>query len=248
MTRAAVRAVVGVALFAGIAAAQSAPSVADRRIALPFRVGEELVYKVKFGRIPAGTAHMKVVGVEDIRGHPSFHVVFTVDGGVKWVMEVHDRWDSWIDTVTLASRRHVQDIHDGRYQRHTRYEIFPEEKQYQKNDEAVQPSVALPLDEGSFIYFMRTARVPVGQAREFHQYFMPDRNPVVIRALRRDTVEVPSGRYPAVVVRPTIRTKGLFAEDGEAQIWFSDDAKSYVVQMQTKFAGFSLSLQLAEVH
>lgn len=68
------------------------------------------------------------------------------------------------------------------------------------------------------------------------------------RALRRDTVEVPSGRYPAVVVRPSIRTKGLFAEDGEAQIWFSDDARAYVVQMQAKFSKFSLSLQLTEVH
>ena len=27
-------------------------------------------------------------------------------------------------------------------------------------------------------------------------------NPVVIRAFRRDTVEVPSGRYPTGVVRP----------------------------------------------
>ena len=77
---------------------------------------------------------------------------------------------------------------------------------------------------------------------------MPDRNPVVIRALRRDTVEVPSGRYPAVVVRPTIRTRGLFAEDGEAELWFSDDAHRLLVQMKTKFAGFSLSLQLSEVH
>lgn len=251
------RALAGVALlWAAAAGAQSpSPALADANVpasqlhgALPFHVGEELVYKVRFGKIPAGTARMRVEGIEDIRGHPAFHVSFTVDGGVKWLLEVHDRWDSWIDTATLASRRHVQDIHDGRYRRQTRYEIFPEEKKYRKNDDSLKASVDLPLDEGSFIYFMRTVRVPVGQTREFQQYFMPDRNPVVIRALRRDTVEVPSGRYPAVVVRPSIRAKGLFAEDGEAQIWFSDDAKSYVVQMQTKFAGFSLSLQLSEIH
>ena len=71
---------------------------------------------------------------------------------------------------------------------------------------------------------------------------------MVIRAIRRDTVEVPSGRYPAVVVRPTIRAKGIFAEDGEAELWFSDDAHRMLVQLKTKFAGFSLSLSLTEFH
>ena len=104
-----------------------------------------------------------------------------------------------------------------------------------------------PLDEWSFIYFIRTIRVAVGQTREFQRYFKPDRNPVVVRALRRDTVEVPSGRYPTVVVRPTIRANGIFAEDGQAELWFSDDARRMLVQMKTKFAGFSLSLLLTDV-
>ena len=90
-------------------------------------------------------------------------------------------------------------------------------------------------------------RVPVGQTREFQQYFKPDRNPVVIRALRRDTVEVPSGRYPTVVVRPSIRANGIFAEDGQAELWISDDAKRMLIRMESKFAGFSLSLSLTDV-
>ena len=69
----------------------------------------------------------------------------------------------------------------------------------------------------------------------------------VFRALRRDTVEVPSGRYPTVVVRPSIRARGLFAEDGEAELWFSDDSRRMLVQLRSRFAGFSLSLYLTEV-
>jgi hypothetical protein len=174
----------------------------------PFNVGEELTYRVKFGKIPVGTARMHVAGVEDVRGHPTFHLVFTIDGGLP-LFRVHDRYDSWIDTLTLASRRHVQEIREGGYKRNRRYEIFPEERAYRENDDTtLKASVDSPLDEGSFIYFIRTVRVPVGQTREFQQYFKPDRNPVVIRALRRDTVEVPSGRYPTVVVRPLHRCVG----------------------------------------
>ena len=230
-----------------------AQTVAERdagtevRGALPFSVGEQLVYKVMFGKIPVGTARMSVVGVEDVRGHPAYHLVFTIDGGIPLLFRVHDRYESWIDTLTLASRRHVEEIRQGRYTRNTRYEIFPEEKKYRENNDTLKASVDAPLDEWSFIYFIRTIRVAVGQTREFQRYFKPDRNPVVVRALRRDTVEVPSGRYPTVVVRPTIRAKGIFAEDGQAELWFSDDARRMLVQMKTKFAGFSLSLLLTDV-
>jgi hypothetical protein len=213
----------------------------------PFRVGEQLTYQVKYGRIPIGRASMTVMGIEDVRGRPSYHVAFKIDGGLPG-LQVHDSYESWLDTATLASRRHVQEIREVRYRRTTRYEIYPEERQYRENDEdSLHASVASPLDEGSFVYFLRTVRVPVGQTREFHQYFKPDRNPVIIRAIRRDTVEVPSGRYPTVVVRPTIRARGIFAEDGEAELWISDDERRMLVQLKTRFAGFSLSLLLASV-
>lgn len=229
-----------------VVAAQQQTTEPPTTTARPFRVGEQLRYQVRYGRIPVGHATMSVVGVEDVRGRPSYHVTFAIDGGLPG-LQVHDRYESWLDTATLASRRHVQEIREVRYRRSTRYEIYPEEQRYRENDEdSLRTSVALPLDEGSFVYFMRTVRVPVGQTREFHQYFKPDRNPVVIRALRRDTVEVPSGRYPTVVVRPQIPARGIFAEGGEAELWFSDDAERVLVQLKTKFAGFSLSLLLVE--
>ena len=58
---------------------------------------------------------------------------------------------------------------------------------------------------------------------------------------------MPSGRYPTVVVRPSIRARGLFAEDGEAELWFSDDSRRMLVQLRSRFAGFSLSLYLTEI-
>ena len=84
-------------------------------------------------------------------------------------------------------------------------------------------SVSNPLDDGSFIYAVRAAAVKVGETRQENRYFRPDRNPVVFAGLRKETVSVPAGTYTAVVVAPTIRTKGMFAEGGEAQVWFSDD-------------------------
>src|SRR4051812_40358689 len=94
------------------------------RAPVPYRVGEELTYKAKFGALPAGTARMRVEGVETVRGRQAYHVVFTLDGGIPF-FRVHDRYDSWIDVQTLSSLRHTQQISEGRYKRSTTYEIYP---------------------------------------------------------------------------------------------------------------------------
>ena len=210
---------------------------------VPFRVGEELVYRATFGKLRAGTARMRVEGIEVIRGRPAYHVVFSIDGGIP-LFRVRDRYESWIDVETLSSVRHHQEISEGRYRRSTTYEIFPELASYRKNGDSLVASVSNPLDDGSFIYAVRAAAIQVGETRREDRYFRPDRNPVVLTGLRREDVSVPAGKYTAVVVAPSIRTKGMFAEGGEAQVWFSDDERRVPVQVKSRFAGMTITLAL----
>ena len=213
---------------------------------VPFAVGEELVYRAKFGKIPAGGAKMRVEGIDTIRGRPAYHLVFTIDGGIP-LFRVRDRYESWIDRETLSSLRHRQQINEGPYHRNTTYEIFPEKAEFQKDSGALEKSVSNPLDDGSFIYAVRIAAVRVGETRRDDRYFRPDKNPVVLTGLREDTVKVGAGTFPATVVRPTIKTNGLFSENGEAYVWFSADERRLPVQMKTKFAKFFLTLTLESV-
>src|SRR5215213_8713238 len=215
------------------------------RAAVPFNVGEELTYKATFGGLPAGTARMRVDGIETIRGRQAYHLVFTIDGGVP-LFRVHDRYDSWVDVQTLASLRHRQQIHEGRYKRTTVYEIYPERATYEEAG-SVYASVAQPLDDGSFIYAIRTAAIRVGETRRDDRYFRPDRNPVVLTGLRREIVRVGAGNFAATVVRPSIKANGIFSENGDAQVWFSEDARRYPVLVKSKFAKFSLTLALQAV-
>jgi hypothetical protein len=226
--------------------AATAPIAAiSGRADVPYGVGEELTYKATFGGIPAGTARMRVQGVESVRGRQAYHVVFTIDGGVPF-FRVHDRYDSWIDVQTLASLRHRQQISEGRYHRTTDYEIYPERGTYEVGD-SVHASVAHPLDDGSFIYAIRSAGVRVGETRRDDRYFRPDRNPVVLTGLRQESVRVGAGTFAATVVRPSIKANGIFSENGEAQVWFSEDAGRYPVLLKSKFAKFSLTLSLQSV-
>lgn len=238
--------VASLALFVVRAEAQPPAPNAQPIASVPFAVGEELVFHAKFGGLPAGTARMRVDGIDTVRGKPAYHVMFTVDGGIPF-FHVHDRYESWMDVETLSSLRHEQHISEGRYHRDTRYEIMPERSEYQKNDGTLQASVANPLDDGSFIYAVRAAGIRVGETVSDDRYFIPDRNPVVLAGVREDTVKVGAGTFATTVVRPTIKSRGIFSEGGEAQVWFTNDERRLPVLLKTHFSRFSLTLSLTSV-
>jgi hypothetical protein len=224
-------------------AARPVPPADGARAAVPWRVGERLSYEVRFGRIRVGSGVMEVASTADVRGRETYHTVFRVQGRAAWY-RVNDTFESWIDTRTLSSLRFVKDQEEGRRDKETRYEIYPERLAYVEQGGEEQRSVANPLDDGSFVYFLRTVPLTVGQTYQFDRYFKPDRNPVTIRVLRRERVKVPAGEFDAVVIQPSIKTKGIFSEGGRAEVWISDDADRVILQMKSSLPFGSLNLYL----
>lgn len=210
---------------------------------VPFAIGERATYEVHFGKLKVGTGTMEVLGVEDIRGRPSWHTRFRIRGGIPFY-RVDDVLESWIDREHFHSLRFVQDLEEGGKVRERRFEIFPDRQVFREGDGEEEKSVASPLDDGSFIYFVRTIALEEGQTYEFDRYFRPDRNPVKVRVLGRETIRVPAGTFKTIVIQPVIKAKGIFSEQGEARIWLSDDSQRIMVQMKTKTKIGSLNLYL----
>ena len=217
-------------------------------VSRPFVPGERLSYDVFFGAIKVGTGSMEVRGIDTVRGRSAYHTTFRLNGGIPFY-KVDDTFESWFTTDSLASLRFNQDQNEGTKERQHRYEIYPERRTYDdlSDQEPEQPSVADPLDDGSFVYFVRTVPLEVGKTYEFQRYFKPDRNPVTIRVLRRERVKVPAGTFDAVVIQPVIKTKGVFSESGHAELWISDDDRHMIVQMKSQLSFGSLDLYLTKV-
>lgn len=214
-------------------------------VPVPFQAGEDLVYDVRFGAIKVGSGRMRVLGIESVRDRPAWHTRFTISGGT-FFYQVDDVYESWMDVLTLNSLRYVQDTEQGNRERKRAFEIFPDRAVYtevhKRNRE--MPSVAQPLDDGSFLYYIRTVPLEVGRTYEFNRYFKPDRNPVKIRVLRRERVRVPAGTFDAIVLQPIIKTSGIFSEGGQAEIWLTDDDRRMMVQMRSRLSFGSLNLYL----
>jgi len=226
-----------------IVVALTMPAEPARQVPVPFSVGERLEYDVKFGVLKVGSGRMEVVGTESIRGREAWHTAFTVKGGT-FFYKVNDRLESWIDVENFASLRHVQDLQEGKRDRERRFEIYPDRMVYTENDGPEQQSARDPLDDASFLYFIRTVPLSVGQTYDFPRYFRPDRNPVRVRVLRKESVKVPAGRFDAIVIQPIIKSKGIFSENGRAEIWLSDDDRRIMLQLKSNLSFGTLNLYL----
>ena len=218
---------------------------------VPWGPGERLEYQVKIGVFPAGDAYMDVLGVDSIRGEPTYHVQMALRGSLLFgAAQVDDLWDSWIDTRLIVTRRSIRDIHELSYKSYRYYEFYPEELYWERtdNDEFGDLATALPLDDIAFIYFVRTLPLEVGKTYTVPRYFKKEGNPVIIKVVRKDVRETPAGTFNTIVVQPIIKTRGLFSEGGEADLHFTDDENRYLVYLRSKIpvAG-SVTLHLRNI-
>jgi hypothetical protein len=203
-------------------------------------------YVAKYGWNNIGRGSMEVVGVEDLRGRSSVHTRFQLKGrylffSANYVLE------SWVERASFTSMRFTSDNDDDATEKDKVYEIFGERQTYSVNNGEEQPSILDPLDEGALLYFVRTMDLEVGQTYTLNRYFRPDRNPVIVKVLQKETVNVPAGKFNTIVIQPIIKSKGIFSEGGQARVWLSDDKDRVMVQMRVRLkVGPTISLQLTK--
>lgn len=233
-----------------LAAAQNGPPpvrwTRDAVAPVPFGVGERMEYDVKYGILgTVGKGVLEVAEIDTIRGHPSYRIDFTLKGGIPFA-RVDDRMQSWLDVSRLISHRFDQNVNEVGYQRHRIIDFFPAQGRWERVDvvESGELATEKPLDDISFLYFVRTLPLEVGETYTIPRYWKDEGNPVTVKVLRREMVKLPAGEFNTIVVRPIIKTKGLFSEGGEAEVYFTDDDRRLLVQLKSKVSFGTLNLVL----
>ena len=230
-------AILVMALLPAIVAAQSSAAT------LPFRSGDYHEYDLKFGVLSVGSGSLSVSAPETLRGRDVVRLRFEINGGIPFY-PLHDVMESWFDPVNLLSMRFTQELNEGSKHYHRFYDFYPDELIVLERGKPRAESVAQPLDDASFLFYVRALKLEVGQTLSFNRYFRPDANPVTIQVLRKESITVPAGTFNTIVVKPIIHTGGIFGEGGQAEVWFSDDSAHTLIQMKAKLSVGSLSLYL----
>ena len=216
-------------------------------VAVPFPVGERLVYGARYGPFSVGTATMQVAGIDTVRGVEAVHFVFLIDGGALWY-HIHQNLESWVGLHDFHSRRFLNQTEEkGRSWERT-FEIFPDSGFYREvGHDTTIATVPDPLDDAAFLYWIRTVPLEVGKRYEYRRYFRLERNPVIVEVLKREKVSVAGKKWDAIVVRPRIPNGGgIFAEKADARMWLSDDTRRIMLALQSKFSFGQVTLKLKE--
>jgi hypothetical protein len=227
------------------AAAVPAPEPAPS--AVPFPVGERLVYAARMGVFSVGQASMEVAGLDTVRGAESVHLRFHIEGGALWY-HLNQTLESWVGRADFRSRRFVNQTEEkGKSWGHD-FAIFPDSGFYREaGHDTSRATVPDPLDDAAFLYWIRTVPLEIGRTYEYQRYFRPERNPVIVQVLGRDRVNVAGRKWNAIVLSPKIPNGGgIFAERAEARMWLSDDRDRIMLGLQSKFSFGMVTLKLKE--
>jgi hypothetical protein len=225
----------------------SSPASDTPPVAVPFPVGERLVYAARLGVFSVGEATMEVAGVDTVRCTETVHFRFHIEGGALWY-HLDQTLESWVGRADFRSRRFSNRTEEKgkRWQRD--FEIFPDSGFYREaGRDSTHPTVADPLDDAAFLYWIRTVPLKVGERYEYRRYFRVERNPVIVEVLGRDRINVAGRKWDAIILRPKIPNGGgIFAEKADARLWLSDDSTRIVLGLQSKFSFGHMTMKLKE--
>ena len=199
-----------------------------------FRVGERLVYDVKWFGITAGAGTLSVEQDSEIDGKPYRHFLTRAQSQVVFFFKVDDRIESHCSRDTLLPRRFEKHLHEGSYKKDMVAD-FDRTAMTAKwgNDTA-------PLGRGcrdliAAFYHFRTMPLPeAGDSRSLCVHTDKENYELLVEVLRREKVKVPAGTFDTVVVRPKLKFEGLFKQKGDILIWLTDDVARIPVLVRAK--------------
>jgi hypothetical protein len=134
----------------------------------------------------------------------------------------------------MAAQRYFKHEKHVLAKRDERVEIFPSEKRWTGADGAsgISPTNE-PLDELSFMYFIRTLPLTDGAIYRFERHFDAARSPTSVSVIRRETITTPAGRFQTVLVEMRVRDARRYKGEGVIRINLSDDAMRIPVRIES---------------
>ena len=216
--------------------AAETPSAAAGRAEhpLPFAVGDTLTYSARVAKVGrVGKAVMWVDGPSELRGTAAWVLHFNFSARVGPV-KAEDRTESWIDARTMATLRfHKHERHP--LSRHDeRVELFPAEHRWTADDgTSGESESAAPLDELSFMFFLRTLPLDVDTTFVFERHFDPARNPTIVKVVGRETVTTGAGEFRTVKLEMRVRDPRRYKGEGVIRINLTDDARRLPVRIES---------------
>lgn len=117
---------------------------------------------------------------------------------------------------------------------------------YIKNERKDFDLPPFAFDPISSFYYLRSFILVVGKSVFVTIFDSKKVWDVEVQVLRREKVVTPQGTFDTIVVKPLMKSEGIFFGKGDIFIWLTDDAKHIPVKMQTKVVVGSVTATLVQ--
>ena len=202
---------------------------------LPFAIGETLQYRVRIARLgDVGTGRMWIEGPVVEAGVATWRLRFEMNAG-KGPIHATDRTSSWLDPLTFGimrfekQERHILSTSDEKVR------IDRLRRRWVDSDGPEGPlASSAPLDELSFLYFIRTLDLERDTLLRFDRHFDAARNPSIIRAVGRDTLTTPAGIFRTRVIEMRVRDPKRYKGTGVIRINLDEDDCRMPIRIESR--------------
>lgn len=208
-----------------------------------FRIPERLVYDLTWAGIKAGTASLEVQPYEN-----RLKIISTAQSA-QWVSvfyTVNDRIESTLyKNPTFSSigqpEQYRVKIREGRHRRDKEviFDLANSKalyKDYLKNESREFQLPPFVFDPVSSFFYLRTRQLVVGKSTFVSIFDSKKVWNVEVQVLRNERITIPMGTFNTIVVKPLMKSEGIFYSKGEIFIWLTDDEKHIPVKLQSKVA------------
>ncbi len=208
-----------------------------------FRIPEKLVYDLTWAGIKTGTATLEIN-----HDNQNTRIVSTARSA-DWVSvfyTVEDRIEAELSAPrpleALGTPRNYRvRIREGRHRRNKEV-VFdgPNHRAYftdhlsgEKKDVEIRDKTLDPL---SSFYYVRTLKPEVGKSVYVEVLDNKKLWNVEVKVVRKERISTRLGNFDTIVIKPLLKSEGIFNKRGDMYIWLTDDDKHVPVKLQTKVA------------
>jgi len=203
-------------------------------------VPEKLVYDMTWTGIKAGTATQEIIDEGD-----SIRIV-SIARSADWIsvfFPVEDRVESLLAKVPPPQLGLPRDfrmkVREGKHRRDKEI-IFDHDKGKARyidhlNGEKVELEIGKnTYDPYSSFYYVRTLPLEVGKSVFVSLLDNKQLWNVEIQVLKKEKLDTILGKINTILIKPLMKSEGIFQKKGEIYIWLTDDARRIPVKMKTK--------------
>lgn len=241
----------GTGIFPGPARAQSVslPSLSTDR---PFAPGERLIYALTWLNIRAGTASLEVAGAAPVQGRAALRLLTVVTSSplVTKFYPVDNRVESLVDAEQLIPYRMWFRRREGK--RHNDFDVTFEHAKgaIVSIKDGVTDQLPMPprtFDSISCLYYVRRlpALVP-GSSVTCNVHHDKKTYKLEIQVEAIEPVKGAWGEVETVRVLAIMPFQGIFLNEGNIRVWFTNDSRRVPVMMKAKVVIGSVVASLIE--